>query len=107
MLAPCAEAAYTGWPPTHFAIQVIGTPPTSEPRARSKSSRERGCSRAKRSPSALWTAAMRRRSIWVTGATLTGRLADRVAQGLVEVGVAEGVAVLEGAHRHRALPGRD
>src|SRR3954465_8898156 len=83
----------------------MGTPPTSEARARSNSSRERGCSRAKRSSSAAWTAARRSACIWVTGASLRAR--DRVAQRPLEIGVAEGVAALERAHRHGALAGGD
>src|SRR4051812_2020571 len=83
----------------------MGTPPTSEARARSNSSRERGCSRAKRSSSAAWTAARRSACIWVTGASLWAR--DRVAQRPLEISVAEGVAALERAYRHRALAGGD
>src|SRR4051794_41964224 len=81
----------------------MGTPPTSEAPARSNSSRERGCSRAKRSSSAAWTAARRSACIWVTGASLRAR--DRVAQRPLEIGVAEGGAALGGAHRHRAPAG--
>ena len=40
--APLASAAYTGCPPTHMAIQLMGTPASREPRAFSCSSRERG-----------------------------------------------------------------
>ena len=50
--APCASAAKTGKPPAQRIIQFIGTPPSSErSRARVVSSRERGCSRSKRSSS--------------------------------------------------------
>src|SRR3954469_207954 len=81
----------------------MGTPPTSEARARSNSSRERGGSRAKRSSSAAWTAGRRSACIWVTGASL--RPPDRVAQRPLEIGVAEGVAALERARRHGARAG--
>src|SRR5512133_2031365 len=83
----------------------MGTPPTSEARARSNSSRERACLRAKRSSSAAWTAARRPACVWVTDASL--RPPDRVAQGLLEIGVAEGVAALERAPGHGALAGGD
>ena len=47
-----------------------------------------------------WTAARRSASIWVTGATLTSSpTASRRAS--LEIGVPEGVAALEGAHRAR------
>src|SRR5512133_2725381 len=79
----------------------MGTPPTSEARARSNSSRERACLRAKRSSSAAWTAARRPACVWVTDASL--RPPDRVAQRLLEIGVAEDVAALERAPGHGAL----
>ena len=41
---PDASAAKTGKPPAQRTIQCIGTPPSSERRARSSSSSERGCS---------------------------------------------------------------
>src|SRR4051812_48491996 len=83
----------------------MGTPPTSDARARSNRSRERGCSRAKRSSSAAWTAARRPAWISVTDASL--RMPDRVAQRLLEIGVLERVAALERAAGHGALAGGD
>src|SRR5215213_2470510 len=47
MVEPPADAAKSGKPPAHFIIQLIGTPPSSEPLARSKSSRERGFAASK------------------------------------------------------------
>jgi len=47
MVEPSADAAKSGKPSAHFIIQLIGTPPSSEPPVRPKSSRERGLAASK------------------------------------------------------------
>ena len=51
IVAPRADAAYGGTGEAHRCIQLIGTPPTRLPLARSASSAARGCARANRSDS--------------------------------------------------------
>ena len=61
--APLASASAGGNPDAHFAIQLIGTPASSERLVRSNSARERGCSAAKSARSAAVRSARRARSI--------------------------------------------
>src|SRR3954464_8067381 len=63
--APDALATWTGKPPGHLLIQLIGTPPGSTALARSKSARERGCPAAKESCSAAISSARCARSTLV------------------------------------------
>src|SRR4051812_28758206 len=63
---PAAESTCTGKGPAHFAIQLIGTPPGMDARARSCSCRQRGWARANTSFSRAVRAATRAGSIPVT-----------------------------------------
>ena len=70
---PLRLCTKTGKPPGHLRIQCMGTPSKSDARARSASSRERGCVSTKRASSRACSSA--RRAI-VTGASLRSREAS-------------------------------
>ena len=83
--APFASARKSGYGPAQRIIHVIGTPPSSDPRARSASARERGRTAAKASASRAVSAASRPRSTPTPASSTSERHASFTATCLMRV----------------------